>query len=548
MTSINVRTCSLLCVTILWFQSGFCQEDSLSVPLFEGLGDYHFQVSTTSEKAQEYFNQGIILTYGFNYGEAHRSFLMAAKIDSTCAMAYWGASYTLGPNINAAMLPENVPKAQHLIKQAKKHADRATKLERDLIQALNIRYGKKALKDSSPQNQAYADAMANLSTQYPENLDIKVLYAESLMNTTPWDYWQKDGTAKPVTHTILDLLQYTLEQDPRHLMANHLFIHTVEAQHPELGIEEAKRLEDLVPGAGHLVHMPSHIYIRIGEYHEATKANQRAIQADKRYLNQVESQGVYKLAYVPHNYHFLWASATFEGRSELAIQSAKEMAAIVDTSLMRTKGLATLQHYWITPLYALVRFGKWNEILEWGEPAHDLIYPRAVWHYARGMAYSRKQEFDLAEKELASLNALRDDPGLQWVTVWDINKSKHILAIASHALAGEINHDKGNFEESIKLLTEAVKLEDSLNYDEPPTWHYPMRQSLGAVLLDAHRYKEAIDIYKEDLKKFPGNGWSLFGLMTAYRMRGEEFKAKTIETVFKESWIYADVVLTSSRY
>lgn len=542
------KKCSFILAITLGVQIGFCQNNNLAVPLFEGMGDYHFEVTTSSDKAQAYFNQGIVLTFGFNYGEAHRSFLKATELDPKCAMAYWGAAYTLGPNINSAMPPEKLPEAWELTQQALKYAKNTSKLEERLIQTLKVRYGEKAQEEENPQNQDYAEAMSTLLSRYPNNPDIKVLYAESLMNTTPWDYWQEDGTTKPVTNTILDLLQSALYQDPKHPMANHLYIHTVEAQHPEWALEEAKRLENLIPGAGHLVHMPSHIYIRIGEYHKATKANQRAIKADERYLEQVESRGEYKLAYVPHNYHFLWATATFEGRSKLAIQSAKEMAAIVDTSMMRTKGLTTLQHYWITPLYALVRFGKWNEILEWKEPAQDLIYPRAVWHYARGMAFSRKQKFDQAEKELKQLDALRDDPSLKWVTVWDINKSKHILAIAYYTLAGEIESDKGNFEKSIGLMTKAVELEDSLNYDEPPTWHYPTRHSLGAVLLNAQRYQEAIEVYQEDLEKFPENGWSLFGLLQAYRMQGEAMKAKKIEKTFKEAWIYADIPLTSSRH
>jgi hypothetical protein len=294
--------------------------------------------------------------------------------------------------------------------------------------------------------------------------------------------------------------------------------------------------------------MPSHIYIRVGDYHEASAANLRAIEADEKHMMQVERHGEYKLAYVPHNYHFLWATATFEGRSEMAINSAREMANLVDTSLMRTRGLTTLQHYWITPLYALVRFGKWDEILAWQEPADDLIYPRAVWHYARGMAMTRKQDFEAADSELASLDQLRDDESLKWVTVWDINKSRHILAIAYYALAGELEFSRGNHENGIKRMIEAVALEDSLNYDEPPTWHYPTRQSLAALYLESGNYELAEETYLEDLKRFPNNGWSLYGLLETLRMQGKDALAAEVQKRFYESWLFADVILTSSRY
>lgn len=524
------------------------QADVGRAPLFEGLGDHHHAVTTDSELAQRYFDQGLVLAFGFNHAEAHRSFMQAAELDPDCAMAWWGAAWVLGPNINTAMDPARAPEAWELLRKAQAAAEGASPREKAYIQALAERYGPEALDDRSSRDRAFAKAMAKVAENYPDDMDAQVIYAEALMDTTPWDYWLEGGEPKPVTKTVLSTLKGVLRRAPDHPMANHLMIHAVEAAYPVQGLEEAERLEDLVPGAGHLVHMPAHIYIRTGRYHEATLANLRAIEADRRYLEQVDAQGVYPLGYVPHNYHFGWATATLEGRSELAIELAREMAGMVDRESMRQRPLTTLQHYWITPVYALVRFGRWDEILARPEPAKDLVYPRAVWHYARGMAYTRKGDLDAARKELGMLNELRDDPSLKWVTVWDINKSRHILRIASHALEGEIDATAGDYETAIESLRRAVESEDTLNYDEPPTWHYPTRQSLGAVLLQAGKPERAEAVYREDLATFPENGWSLFGLMKALRRQGKTERARDVERRFREAWRHADVVLTESRF
>jgi tetratricopeptide (TPR) repeat protein len=517
-------------------------------PLLDGLGDHHHEVTTDVPEAQRFFDQGLILAFAFNHAEAARSFREAQRLDPGCAMCYWGEALVLGPNINAAMDPADAPEAWAALQRARELAPNVSERELAYIDALSERYTPEAPEDRSPLDRAYAEAMGEVTAQHPDDLDAQVLYAEALMDTTPWDYWQPDGEPKPVTATILATLDTVLDRAPDHPMANHLYIHAVEAERPELGLEEAVRLEDLVPGAGHLVHMPAHIYIRTGRYHEASRANQRAIEADERYLDQVDAQGAYPLGYVPHNYHFLWSTATLEGRSEQAIQTAREMAALVDTSLMRERGLTTLQHYWITPLYALVRFGRWDEILDRAEPADDLVYPRGVWHYARGMALTRKGEFDAARHELSALRRLTDDPALEWVTVWDINKSRHILDIATHALAGELAAAAGELDAAIASLERAVEREDALNYDEPPTWHYPTRQSLGAVLLQAGRPAEAAEIYRQDLDAFPENGWSLFGLLEALRRQGQADEVADVERRFREAWRHADVTLTSSSF
>jgi tetratricopeptide (TPR) repeat protein len=516
-------------------------------PLFEGLGNHQHPITTDSELSQRYFDQGLILAFGFNHQEAHRSFLQAAELDPDAAMAWWGAAWALGPNINTAMNPENAGKAWELLQKAQHVADKASAREQAYVRALAKRYGPEAVKDRSSRDEAFATAMGQVAADYPDDLDAQVIYAESLMNLSPWDYWQDNGEPKAQTETLLNTLTNVLRRRPEHPHANHLLIHTVEAGDPGQGLDAAKRLEDLVPAAGHLVHMPAHIYIRVGHYHKATQANLRAIKADQRYLEQVDPRSVYRLGYVPHNYHFGWSTATLEGHSELAIRLAQEMANMVDTETMRLRPLTTLQHYWITPVYAYVRFGKWDRILNLKEPAQDLIYPRGVYHYARGMAYTRQGNLKAARVELHRLDTLRADPNLEWVTVWDINKSRHILDIASHSLAGEIAATEGDFEAAINRLERAVEREDALNYDEPPSWHYPIRQALGAVLLQANQPARAEHVYRQDLRDFPENGWSLFGLMKALRQQGKVQEAEVVQSRFSDAWQHADLTLTSSR-
>lgn len=538
---------ALLVLTLVGTTSVLAQSGERIAPLLDGMGDHHHPITTDDSMAQRYFDQGLILAWAFNHAEAARSFREAARRDPGCAMCYWGEALVLGPNINAGMPDENVPKAFAALQKAQKHASNATEREQAYIEALSARYAEDPPDDRSPLDRAYADAMRELARQYPDDPDAQVLYGEALMDTTPWDYWQDNGEPKPVTDTIIATFESVMEDHPNHPGANHLYIHTVEAQHPEWGVKQAERLEDLVPGAGHLVHMPSHIYIRVGRYHEGSLANERAIDADSAYVTQCHAQGLYPVAYLPHNYHFLWATATLEGRSQRAIEAARSMAAKIDTSKMRDPGLGTLQHYWITPLYALVRFGKWDTILDRKKPAEDLIYPTAVWHYARATAFIATDRLDRAETELGRLRALLDHPELKEVTVWDINTTAHIMRIAAKVVAGELAAARGSYAKAIRHLKEGVRLEDDLNYDEPPTWHHPVRQTLGAVLLEADRPADAEEVYREDLERFPKNGWSLYGLKESLRAQGKTREAAEVERRFREAWQYADVSLASSR-
>lgn len=530
------------------FASAIAISKADPVPFFEGLGEHHHAVTTNSALAQRYFNQGITLAFAFNHAEAQRSFLRAAELDPNCAMAWWGAAWVLGPNINAEMKRENVQKAWRLLTKAKDAAKYVSERERAYIHALHRRYGPVPLQNRRGRERDFAEAMAHVAARFPEDLDAQVIYAEALMNTSPREYWDSNGIPKPVTEGIMAVLEDVLEQNPKHTHANHLYIHTVEMGRPELGLKPAERLESLVPGAGHLVHMPAHIYIRTGHYHKATDANLRAIRADQNYLQQVDAAGIYRLGYVPHNYHSGWATASIEGRARLAIYLAKETAALVDTQMMRQRDTSTLQHYWITPLYALVRFGQWGKILDYPEPAEDLVYPRGVWHYAQGMAQTRKGNLQAAHAHLEALNDLRKRRDLEWVTIWDINKSEDVLGIAFYQLCGELAAAEGNLDTAATFLRQAVAREDALDFDEPPTWHYPARQALGAVLLQAGYPEAAEDVYRNDLKVFPANGWSLFGLLGSLNRQGKVEEAAEVERQFERAWRRADVVLTASRF
>jgi len=519
-----------------------------TAPLFEGMGTHTHRVTTRVGLAQTYFNQGLILSYGFNHAEAARSFREAQKLDPDCAMAYWGEALVLGPNINAAMEDENVPLAWAALQKALERKDKASERERAYIDALAARYVPEPVADRSELDVAYANAMREVAGDYPDDLDASTLFAEALMNTTPWDYWQDNGEPKWVTEEILATLERVLAADPNHPGANHFYIHTVEAQQPERGVAAADRLGSLVPGAGHLVHMPCHIYVRVGRYAEASDANEDAIAADDSYITQCHAQGLYPLAYMPHNRHFLWFTAAMEGRSERSIEAAKHVAMHVDKELMREPGYGTLQHFYTLPLWAMARFGKWDMILATPRPKSDLKYPNGVWYFARGMAHLRKGDPGAATASLVVLDSLAADPELDTVTIWDINTTRQLLQIASHVLAGEIAATHGNYRQAIAHLNTAVDLESQLRYDEPAPWYAPVRQTLGAILLQAGRAGDAETVYRAELEMYPNNGWSLYGLAQALSRRGKQREADEVMLQFEAAWARADVQLTSSRF
>ncbi len=538
----------LVTVTLGLFGSMSNNMATATAPLFTGMGTHKHPITTTSTEAQRYFDQGLVLAYGFNHAEAARSFREAIQIDPDCAMCNWGLAYVLGPNINAQMEDDAVPEAYAAIQQAVKLAKNSSAAEQAYINAMATRYTDRPLEDRSELDLTYAEAMAQVSQSYPEDLDAATIYAESLMDTMPWDYWTEEQEPKPATQIVIDTLESVLQRNPNHPGAIHLYIHAVEAVRPQDAEAAADRLGSLVPGAGHLVHMPSHIYIRVGRYHDAAVANQNAIAADDDYVTQCHAQGIYPLAYMPHNRHFLWFAATLEGNKQIADEAGKKLAASIDPEMMRQPGLETLQHFYSIPFFTMTRFGEWEEILQAAQPAADLKYPTGLWHYARGLAYANLDKFSEAEAELQQLTLLANDPELEEITIWDINATQNILKVATEVLTGEIAANQGDYPQAITHLRQAVTLEDNLNYDEPADWATPVRQYLGAALIQNQDFAAAEQAYREDLAIYPDNGWSLFGLQQSLQAQGKDSEAQQVQQQFESAWQYSDISLTASAF
>jgi tetratricopeptide (TPR) repeat protein len=518
-------------------------------PLFDGLGDLHFAITTNSRDAQRYFDQGLMLSFAFNHAAADLAFTEAARHDPECAMCYWGSALVLGPNINAAMEADVVTRAHDLAQQALAVGARLEGKERVLIDALAKRYAAQPPTDRAPLDAAYAGAMRAAAAAYPEDVTIAALAAEALMDLHPWDYWLTSGEARPWTPEILTLLESGLQREPKHVGAMHLYIHAVEASHDATRAEGyADRLATLAPDAGHLVHMPAHIYIRTGRYHDATLANLKAAEADTRFLAACHSNAVfYRIGYVPHNYHFGWITAALEGWSAKAIELAQSTAEHMPLDMMHDPGFGILQEYYVAPLLAGVRFARWNQVLAFPAPEQDLIYARAVWYYARGRAQVAKGVLDEAEKELNSLRALLEDPHLAEVSILGINNGHDVSAVGAEMLNGELAAARGDTGDAIAHLREAVRLEDALKYNEPPDWFYPTRQALGALLLATGDAAGAEQAFEEDLRIFPENGWSLYGLAQALRAQDNAAAAAAVETRFRKAWEHADFELTPER-
>lgn len=535
--------CSPPLTDTAWYASG------KPAPLFEGMDILNYPVTTENKEAQQYFNQGLLLAYAFNHAEAARSFYHSIRLDPKCAMCYWGYAYVLGPNYNAGMEPDNYERAYEAIQSAVELSGNATAKEKALISAMAQRYVKEPVEDRRALDSAYMLSMKAVHKVYPDDVDIAAMYAESLMDMHPWDLWFPDGRSKPWTHEILEAIEKAISIDPKHPGGHHFYIHAVEASpNPEKGLASAKVFDDgLVPNAGHLVHMPSHIYINTGHYHLGSLANLKAVQLDSAYVTQCHAQGAYPLAYYPHNYHFLAATATLEGRSDWALDAAQKMSDHTNHKAMLLAPLSTLQHYYSIPYFVKVKFGKWDDILDDEVSDTTMLYPRGVRHYARGMAYVGKNKLAEAKNELGMLVPISNEDTLKALTIWGFNSMSHVLQIASRVLEGEIAAKEGNYDESVRLLREAVELEDQLLYQEPPDWFFSVRHHLGAVLLDAKRPAEAITVYQEDLEIFPMNGWALHGLQQAYKDKKEGAMARDIEKQIKEAWAHADVRLKSSR-
>ena len=525
-----------------WYTSG------KKAPRFEGLDGVDFNISTSDKEAQAYFNQGLMLAYGFNHAEAARSFYEAMRLDSACAMAYWGFAYVLGPNYNAGMEEDNFQRAYEATVKAASLIQNCTPKEAALIEALTTRYAAQPPADRSPLDIAYAAAMKKVYAQYPADPNIGALYAESMMNLHPWDLYDKETKApKAWTPELLAVLEHLMKINPTHPGAHHFYIHALEASAtPEKALGSAKQLETLVPGSGHLVHMSSHIYINTGDYHLGSLSNIRAAEVDSVYTTTCHAQGAYPLAYYPHNYHFLAATATLEGNSALAWEAAKKLQKHTATDIMRMPGWGTLQHYYTIPYYVAVKLSMWDTIIAIPAPANDLVYPQAIWHYARGMAYLGKHDIAQAKNEMESLRTLAADTSLQHLTVWDINTTADLVQIAAKVLGAGIAFRQNQVAASLSLLQEAVAIEDNLNYNEPPDWFFSVRHHLGAILLKAEQYAEAEKVYNRDLQTWRKNGWALIGLYNALALQKKQHEAQKVKSAFEEAWQYADFKILSS--
>jgi tetratricopeptide (TPR) repeat protein len=514
-------------------------------PRLQNLGVHTFKVTTTSDRAQLFINQGVNLAYGFNHAEAARSFAEAARLDPSCAMAYWGQALVLGPNINAQMNADDEPKAFALVQQAMQHKAGATEREQDYIEALARRYtGKTA--DRQAADRAFAHAMGELVSDYPDDLDAKTIYAESLMDLRPWNYWTRDGQPYEETREIQKSLEQVLAKNPDHPGALHYWIHLWEpTDTPERAEAEADRLLPLMPGAGHVVHMPAHIYMRVGRHADVVKSNQMAVLADEDYIAQCRAQGAYPLGYYPHNIHFIWMGATASGQRKLALETSRKVAAAIPDEALAT--VPVLQGFLVVPYWAMVRFGEWDAILAEKGPRHDTPFTRGAWRYARAMAFTAKGRLSEAGAELTRLRAAANDPSLKSQVTSSINTGYAILRIAPEVVAGEIAARRKNWDAALLHLERAVRYEDSLIYQEPSDWHAPVRQNLGAVLLAAGRADEAEAVYWEDLRKNPGTGWALFGLMQALKAQGKNDEAALVESRFRTAWKDAEIKLDASR-
>lgn len=511
------------------------------VPLLSGLGEYRMATGTREPLAQRYFDQGMAMAFGFNAAESARAFRAATRADPECALCWWGLAWSLGPNINADMAPGAAEEIARALEKAR--GAKASPRARALIESLSRRHpagaGAIALDEEE-----YAKAMKALAERDPRDADAAFLAAEALMNLHPYDWWSASGAPRPWTGEIVRRLERALAAQPKHPGALHYRVHLHESSpRPAIAMAAADALRDLVPGSPHLLHMPAHIYMRTGRYADAVTASQRAIEADRRYLAEVDAQGAYRVGYAAHNHHFLWAAAAMQGRSAVALEAARAAYTVACGPRGPDFTTATLQHLAALPLYALVRFARWEEILRTLPPDTAEPYPRAVFHFARGMAHAKTGKPDAARAELARLEAIAADPALARARVKNINTAASLAAIAHNTLAAELARAAGDMPGALALLRAAVAIEDGLTYDEPHLWFAPTRHALGEALFAARRPAESERAWREDLAHYPDNGWALHGLARALAAQGRAEEAAQARGRQRAAWGDADFAL-----
>jgi len=523
------------------------QPDKPGAPLFAGLGRHHHPITTSNPRTQAYFDQGVALLFGFNHAEAIRSFREGARLDPDCAMCWWGVAFALGSNYNLPMQADAVAPAWAALARARALEAKASPEERAWIEALAVRYAEHPPADRHSLDEAFAAAMGQLWRKYPGDLDAGVFYAEAMLDTQPWDLWEHDGvTPKGHAAEVVSVLEEVIRRDPDHPGALHLYIHAVEATTtPERAEAAADRLETLMPGAGHVVHMPSHIYYRVGRYADAVKVNELAAEADEAYIASCRAQGFYPAAYYGHNIHFLWTSSEMEGRHAASIDAARRLVKAVDP-IPLAQVMPQAELYVFVPVVTLLRFGKWDAVLAEPQPPASLTVDRAVFLYARGVALANKGDVaqaEAAQKELEALVAVADFSRYKQNAM----PGKPLATLAMHLLEGEVARVKGDLDGAVHHFQAAAVVEATLPYNEPPWWHQPVSHVLGAALLDAHRPAEAEAVYRESLKSYRDDGWALFGLAQALEAQGKTAEAADARTRFERAWQFADVTLTSSR-
>jgi len=532
-----------------WYTSGKVQR------LLPGLDGLSYPITMKKElptarrdSMQHYFDQGLVLAYGFNHAEAARSFWQCTRLDSTCAMGWWGFAYVLGPNYNAGMEADNYERAHAAIGKAQALKGTCNEKEQAFIDAMAKRYAATAPTDRSALDSAYCEAMRAMAARFSDDADVACLFAESLMDQHPWDLYAHNGTEKPWTPEIIAALEHSLHTFPTHFGAHHLYIHAVEASlKPERGLPSAEFLISAVPGAGHLVHMPSHIFIRTGAYHEGVLANQRSVSVDSAYTARCHAAGMYPIGYFPHNIHFLSACATFTGQRALAWRSALDLRAHLARDLEHTPDFATLQHFDAFPWMVAVKLELWKDLAEEAAPDNYLVYAGALWHYAQGVRKARTGDATGARSDLIALRTAMADSTLQPLTIWGLNKATAVLMIAEHGLRGEIAGAQGHADEAVAHFATAVAHEDSLIYQEPPDWTFPTRHELGNAQLKAAKPKDAEQTFLTDLMHRPGNGYALEGLRNALLAQGRTPEADALVPRIAAAWKYANEEATASR-
>jgi hypothetical protein len=504
-------------------------------PLWDGLGDLSYPITTSSDMAQRYFDQGLRLTYAFNHAEAYRAFKQAQALDPGCAMCFWGEAFVLGANLNAPMDAAAVQPAFVAMTNAKARAANASAREQAVIEALAARYANDAGADAGALAEAYADAMAEVHTRYPDDQIVAVLYADAVMNTSPWDYWEVDGrTPKGRLGAAVDALEGVLAVNPDHPAAIHLYIHLTEASAtPEKAEPYADRLAALMPAAGHIVHMPSHTYYRTGRYLDSLTTNIAAVEADEAYLAQVKAAGAYPYGYYPHNIHFLLVSAQMAGDAEHMIWAAERLEGKIPDEVAAEIGW--IQVILPAPYFAHAQFSPPEVVLGLEHPGDTFPLVKAMWHYARGVAQAAKGDLDAARAEASRIAAINQTADFEMLLAWAV-PAPDVLRLARHVLEGRIAQAEGNFDQAIREFEVAVQIQDSLPYLEPEYWYYPIRQSLGATLLMAGRAAEATEAFQAALIDAPNNGWALYGLMQAYDAQGDQLAKAATETLFTRAW------------